>query len=186
MSGSADTFIKIWDSKTFNFITALIGHTDEVFTLVSSATLNFLFSGSLDKTIKVWDINEYELYQTLSGHTDGVEALVVDSNSRLISGSDDNSVIVWDRSDYKNTFNLTGHTRKVQTVKFLDGSRLISGSDDDKLKLWNFQIGQCIDTQTANMTGITALALMSNKMVVGVSNMSTIIKIWDTNLFQKI
>ena len=184
VSGSADSLIKIWDANTFCFIATLIGHTGEVFTLVASSNLNILFSGSLDKTIKAWDTDKYELVQTLTGHTDAVEALVVDSKNRLISGADDKSVIAWVRSDFYNIFDLKEHTEKVQTVKFLDGSRLMSGSDDDLVKLWNFQIGKCIDTQKANMNGVKALAVMSNNMVVGVSQKSNLTKIWSTNLFQ--
>jgi hypothetical protein len=48
---------KIWDLEAAKETLTLLGHTDDVTSLVLSADGKRLFSGSLDKTIKVWDLD---------------------------------------------------------------------------------------------------------------------------------
>ena len=67
-NGSDNKTIIIWDIKSGNKLTTLIGHTDWVWSLVVLPN-GLLASGSYDSTIKRWDIKSGNEIITLSGHT---------------------------------------------------------------------------------------------------------------------
>lgn len=99
ITGSEDTYIKIWDVGLVDPSTALIARVP---CLVGVTTLAFvppsqLISGHTDGSIRVWSIQNPQSVRCerlLSGHSESVRAIVVGPNL-FLSGSYDNSIIAW-------------------------------------------------------------------------------------------
>lgn len=77
----------------------ILGHTNEVKSVVFSPDGRYLYSGSWDNTVIVWDLqrpagSEYVI--RLAGHRRGIYALdVAADNKTLVSGANDRTFIIW-------------------------------------------------------------------------------------------
>src|SRR5271155_3340068 len=54
---AADKLIKLWDSRTGEFIQNYQGHTKGISDIAWSPTSDLLASGSDDKTVRLWNVN---------------------------------------------------------------------------------------------------------------------------------
>ena len=88
----------------------LIGHNNNVFSVVFSPNGEYLASGSADKTIGVWRVSSGERIKTLTGHSNYVFSVVFSPNGEyLASGSWDKTIGVWRVSSGERIKTLLGH-----------------------------------------------------------------------------
>ncbi|KAJ1913434.1 hypothetical protein IWQ60_009207 [Tieghemiomyces parasiticus] len=91
--GCQDGLIKIWDLETFQMISELHAHHDDVLALVAASTN--LFSASADGSIKVWDRN-FQRVKEIEAHEGIVLALTLTPGAHyLVSGGSDQMVKFW-------------------------------------------------------------------------------------------
>lgn len=110
LTGSDDTNINVYDTKTGALKATLEGHEGGVWAL--EYYRNTLVSGSTDRSVRVWDIERARCTQVFHGHTSTVRCLQIvlptevgrDANGRaqimpksplIITGSRDSSLRVW-------------------------------------------------------------------------------------------
>ncbi|GAM87885.1 hypothetical protein ANO11243_059130 [Dothideomycetidae sp. 11243] len=110
ITGSDDTSINVFDTKTGVLRRRLEGHEGGVWAL--SCEGDILVSGSTDRSVRVWDIKTGRCIQTFQGHTSTVRCLVIlkpvetgkdeDGNPIMhpnepiiITGSRDSTLRVW-------------------------------------------------------------------------------------------
>ncbi|CEO59824.1 Putative Cell division control protein [Penicillium brasilianum] len=110
LTGSDDTNINVYDTKTGALKATLEGHEGGVWALEYYG--NTLVSGSTDRSVRVWDIERARCTQVFNGHTSTVRCLQIvlptevgkDANGRpeimpkvplIITGSRDSNLRVW-------------------------------------------------------------------------------------------
>jgi F-box and WD-40 domain protein CDC4 len=110
ITGSDDTFIHVYDTKTGKLRKKLAGHEGGVWALQYEG--NILVSGSTDRSVRVWDIEAGLCQQVFYGHTSTVRCLQIltpvetgkDSAGKpimqpekplIITGSRDSFLRVW-------------------------------------------------------------------------------------------
>ncbi|KAF1977523.1 WD40 repeat-like protein [Bimuria novae-zelandiae CBS 107.79] len=110
LTGSDDTNINVYDTKTGALRTRLEGHEGGVWALQYEG--NTLVSGSTDRSVRVWDIEKGKCTQVFQGHTSTVRCLVILKPTKIdedcdgqpimmpkeeliITGSRDSSLRVW-------------------------------------------------------------------------------------------
>ncbi|KAJ5174322.1 uncharacterized protein N7482_000199 [Penicillium canariense] len=110
LTGSDDTNINVYDTKTGALKATLEGHEGGVWALEYHG--NTLVSGSTDRSVRVWDIERARCTQVFNGHTSTVRCLQIvlptevgkDANGRveimpkvplIITGSRDSNLRVW-------------------------------------------------------------------------------------------
>lgn len=110
LTGSDDTNINVYDTKTGALKATLEGHEGGVWALEYHG--NTLVSGSTDRSVRVWDIERARCTQVFHGHTSTVRCLQIvlptevgkDANGQpeimpktplIITGSRDSNLRVW-------------------------------------------------------------------------------------------
>jgi F-box and WD-40 domain protein CDC4 len=110
LTGSDDTNINVYDTKTGALRTRLEGHEGGVWALQYDG--NTLVSGSTDRSVRVWDIEKGKCTNVFQGHTSTVRCLVILKPAQIgtkadgkpimmpkepliITGSRDSSLRVW-------------------------------------------------------------------------------------------
>lgn len=110
ITGSDDTLIHVYDTKTGKLRKKLEGHEGGVWALQYEG--NILVSGSTDRSVRVWDIEKGMCSQVFYGHTSTVrclqilmptdtgkvqngEPVMMPANPLIITGSRDSQLRVW-------------------------------------------------------------------------------------------
>lgn len=110
LTGSDDTNINVYDTKTGALRTRLEGHEGGVWALQYEG--NTLVSGSTDRSVRVWDIESGKCTQVFQGHTSTVRCLVILKPTRI------------------------GETLDGQPIMMPKEELIITGSRDSTLRVW--------------------------------------------------
>ena len=110
LTGSDDTNINVYDTKTGALRSRLEGHEGGVWALQYEG--NTLVSGSTDRSVRVWDIEKGKCTQVFQGHTSTVRCLVILKPTQI------------------------GETLDGQPIVFPKEELIITGSRDSTLRVW--------------------------------------------------
>lgn len=110
LTGSDDTLIHVYDTKTGALRKKLEGHEGGVWALQYEG--NVLVSGSTDRSVRVWDIEKGLCTQVFHGHTSTVRCL------QILMPTD------------------TGRIEKGKPVMVPEKPLIITGSRDSQLRVW--------------------------------------------------
>ena len=153
-SGHAGARIRLWNANTGIFQRELIGHTNNVVSVVFSPTEPILVSGSYDRTIRLWPYDKITISFAgfgggrviNTGHLRVVNSIAMSPNGQMIaSGSNDTTVRLWNVETGEHLHTFAEGNRDVQSVAFSpDGETLASSSD--AVRLWNVNTGRLLHT----------------------------------------
>lgn len=128
ISGSMDSFVKIWDLDTGACLHSLEGHT----LLVGLLDLRdeLLVSAAADSTLRIWNPDSGKCKHTLSAHTGAITCFQHDGR-KVISGSE-KTVKMWDVQTGDHIQDLLTDLGGVWQVKF-DERRCVAAVQRDNL-----------------------------------------------------
>ena len=138
-----DHAIRVLDD-TLMEVRRLVGHTDEVRSLVFLPDGKRALSAGQDRSVRLWDVDAGKELRTFVGHTGPVRRLAVSPDGRrVLSSSLDRTVRCWDVETGKELSRFTGHQADVFGVAFLpDGKQAVSVGADKVARLWQTATGQ--------------------------------------------
>ncbi|KAI1820708.1 WD40 repeat-like protein [Xylaria intraflava] len=110
ITGSDDTLIHVYDTKSGKLRRRLEGHEGGVWALQYEG--NVLVSGSTDRTVRVWDIEKGSCTQVFNGHTSTVRCLQILMPTK------------------------TGKVKDGRDVMMPAKPLIITGSRDSQLRVW--------------------------------------------------
>lgn len=110
LTGSDDTNINVYDTKTGALRSRLEGHEGGVWALQYEG--NTLVSGSTDRSVRVWDIEKGKCTQVFQGHTSTVRCLVILKPTQI------------------------GETAEGDPILMPKEPLIITGSRDSTLRIW--------------------------------------------------
>lgn len=110
LTGSDDTNINVYDTKTGALRSRLEGHEGGVWALQYEG--NTLVSGSTDRSVRVWDIEKGRCTQVFQGHTSTVRCLVILKPTQI------------------------GETAEGEPIMMPTEPLIITGSRDSTLRVW--------------------------------------------------
>ncbi|MCE2401959.1 T9SS type A sorting domain-containing protein [Candidatus Poribacteria bacterium] len=181
-AGHSDKTIHLWYMGR-TYIDALIGHTDEVTSIVFSRDSRTLVSGSYDGTVRFWDFTSRSNIATFTGHTNKVKCVAFNSDERIVaSGSEDNTIILWDVTTGNPSVIHTNHIEGIHKLTFsIDGKTLVSCGNwrDSTLQIWDVATGEQKKIITDHTYGVSkAIFSPDGRTLISGSRDGTVL-IWD-------
>jgi WD40 repeat protein len=190
--------VHIWDFQTGGLAGTLMGHTDNINSVVFSPCGNMIATCSRDRTVRIWNTFSLDCKSVLEGHSDEVQTVCWSApGSKVISGSSDNTIKVWSVSDKQCPPPLSIHSGgKLYSIASSSDSSLIavgSSYQVNKIKVFDAETSRRhnrSDTQlesraTSRHTKTVNCISFSpdGQLIVSGSGDSTV-KIWETSTGQ--
>ena len=129
ITGSQDSIIRIWNSRTSEMEVELRGHTAYVRSVAFSRDNSRIVSGSEDQMVHIWNATTGELEAVLKGHTNHVTSVAFSPDgSRLVSGSLDKNIFIWNATTNEIEVELKSHTKSVAFVAFSPNGSIVASA----------------------------------------------------------
>ena len=208
LSGSDDTNINVYDTKTGALRARLEGHEGGVWALQYEG--NVLVSGSTDRTVRVWDIVSGRCRQKLQGHTSTVRCLqilmpsvvgkthegqsvLMPKQPLIITGSRDSTLRIWKLPKPKDPEYLPDpnesaespyHVRTLtghhHSVRALaaHGDTLVSGSYDCSVRVWRISTGETVHRLNGHSQKVYSVVLDVKRNRCISGSMDNFVKVW--------
>jgi hypothetical protein len=159
----------------------LVGHTDDVLTVVASANGRLAISGSRDETLRVWDLESGQSRRNLTGHSAFVTSLsITPDGRRAVSANWDKTLRVWDPENGYCLSTLVGHSEGVSSVSVTpDGRRAVSGSHDNTLRVWDLVSGKCLLILVGHRCGVTGVGVTPDGRRAVSASIDNTLRLWD-------
>ncbi|EKV03690.1 WD40 repeat-containing protein [Leptolyngbya sp. PCC 7375] len=141
VSGSADSTLRLWDSRGNPIGKPWVGHSDWIWSVAFSPDGSRIVSGSRDTNLRLWSIDGQSIGSPLEGHLGSVLSVAFSpQGDRIISTSDDGTLRFWDANGLPLGSPIEAHEGSVYSVAFSpDGNRIVSGGADNTLRLWDLK-----------------------------------------------
>ncbi|KZT03081.1 uncharacterized protein LAESUDRAFT_660442 [Laetiporus sulphureus 93-53] len=94
VSASPDRVVRLWDPRAGRRVSKLVGHTDNIRTMLLSEDAKYLLTGSTDASIKLWSLSSQRCLHTFTHHTESVWSLFSQHPTLEIFYSGDRSGLV--------------------------------------------------------------------------------------------
>jgi WD40 repeat protein len=197
ISGSNDTAVRIWDTKTGALLHKLQGYSHVVASVAISNDGTHVVSGSYDNAVHIWDTQTgldsdtrvrlrhslTDAMQNLNGHSDFVTSITISQDGiRIISGSSDKTICIWDTQIGTALRKLEGHSDAVASVAIShDGARIISGSDDKTIRIWDAQTGATLRKLEGHSNVVSSVTISQDGTCVVSGSGDMTVRIWDAH-----
>ncbi|KAK9236295.1 WD40-repeat-containing domain protein [Lipomyces kononenkoae] len=165
VSGSYDTFVRVWKLSTGECLFRLAGHGAKVYSVVIDSKRARCISGSMDWLVKVWSLETGSCLFTLEGHTSLVGLLDLNQTA-LVSAAADSTLRIWDPETGEFIHKLEGHTGAITCFQH-DDYKVVSGSDGT-LKLWNIKTGKAVRDLLSDLNRVWQVRFDDRRCVAAV------------------
>jgi WD40 repeat protein/serine/threonine protein kinase len=159
----------------------LVGHTDEVYSVVYSHSGATLATASKDGTVRLWEAATGKELAVLPGHADEAAWATFSLDDRtLATAAGDGTIRLWDIATQQVSAMLRGHSSAVVTVEFSpDGRLLASAGNDRRIKLWELPSGRLSGEFHAHGHRIAALAFAPDGRLLASASRDRTARVWD-------
>eukprot|EP00057_Strongylocentrotus_purpuratus_P031747 XP_785533.3 PREDICTED: probable E3 ubiquitin ligase complex SCF subunit sconB [Strongylocentrotus purpuratus] len=155
LSGSRDTTVKSWNSRTGEEMCSLGGHsgavtsvylltTEENQALAShydfepSKACRLALSSSRDCSVRLWDLDSSKELRSIYTFNPVTAMAFVGEISCAVTGSDGGKVELWDVASGDSLFSSLAHEDSVTCIK-VRGRQVVTASNDGVIKLWELR-----------------------------------------------
>jgi WD40 repeat protein/energy-coupling factor transporter ATP-binding protein EcfA2 len=178
VSGSADSYLRLWNLNGTMIGQPFRGHEDEVLAVAFSPNGEMIVSASEDKYLRLWNLEGNMIGLPFNGHSNAVKAVAFNRDSTTIaSGSRDKTLCLWDLQGnlMQKPFE---HENGVLSLDFSrDGRKLISCSAN-LLYLWNLQ-GVILRKFEAHTSTVRCISVSPDGKIIATGSDDKTIRLWD-------
>ncbi len=177
---ASGTMIKLWDARSGDLVSTLLGHTGKVNSAVFSVDGRLITSASDDHSVRVWEVETGTELMCLKGHSAPVTyaAFSLDQH-RIVSSSKDETVRVWDISTPDVDAVELRQTGWINSAEFSpDARQIVTASNDNIATVWDLAEGRK-DRLTGHKRLVTHARFSPDGQAVVTSSWDGTVKIWD-------
>ena len=205
-----DHDFSIWllDSRTWQEVCRMSGHTSTLFQVAVSSDLRKVVSGSNDRTARLWDARSGEQLLQFEGHDGPIVSVAFSSDDRIVlTSSMDGTARLWNAHTGAEMCSLEGHSGDGRLLPSFDGQGLqvvaalshngrmaATGASNGSVRLWDVVSGDEIRQFDGTSSVIWAVAFSpDDKLLVtsegwldtlGARDLAT--RLWDVQTGQEI
>ena len=186
ISASTDyNTVRLWDMASGQLKNTLVGHTDEVDSMVFAPDGKTIASASAyDGTVRLWDAETGQLKISLDHFNFVFSVAFAPDGKTIASAVGDKAVRLWDAEtgQLKNT--LEWHAGGVLSVAFApDGKTIASASADGIIQLWDVASGQLKNTMEGHTYQVYSVAFSPDGTTLASTDYDTV-RLWDAETGQ--
>ncbi|MGE3992486.1 WD40 repeat domain-containing protein, partial [Pseudorhodoplanes sp.] len=134
-----DSVGEIWDARSGELISRLVGHTGEITSAAISRSAEFCATASKDNTLRIWRLSDGALLKTLEREVSGVEFSQLGNLLAAVGPSD---VLVWDVKTGKERVTLD--SRAVAVAFSRGDTRIVLGDRIGRAEIWDLGSGKLV------------------------------------------
>ncbi|XP_041480023.1 pre-mRNA-splicing factor PRP46-like [Lytechinus variegatus] len=155
LSGSRDTTVKAWNTRTGDERCSLGGHSGAVtsvhlltseqnqalashYNFEANTTCHLALSSSKDCSVRLWDLDSSKELRSIYTFNPVTAMAFLNDISCVVTGSDGGKVEMWDVINGDNLFSSLAHEDHVTCIK-VRGQRVVTASSDGVIKLWELR-----------------------------------------------
>ena len=185
------SIFRLRDVQTGKLLKTLVGHTNNVSSVVYSPDGGTLASGSWDGKICFWDVATGQLQKTITGHEEGIPSIAyLPDGESLVSGGWDNNIHVWYVPFEHLLQTIAGNITEpdpgngVRSMSLNpDGRTLAVATDEDVIRLWDILTGKVKVTLASNRHGAAVAFSSVGNVIAAEGNVPagqrSGIRLWD-------
>jgi WD repeat-containing protein 48 len=151
-SGGPESVVRLWDPRSGKRITKLVGHTDNVRSILVNEAGDTVMTASSDQTVKVWSVAAGRCMYTLTMHNDSVWSLFSDHPDLGVFYSSDRSGLVV-KTDVRGTSEMDEGLSVALAQEHNGVSKLVASAD----YIWTASASSSINRWRNIETGSDAL-----------------------------
>jgi WD40 repeat protein len=176
-SGGGDKIIKLWDTKTWQEITTLTGHSDTITSLAFSPTQRTLLSAA-GSTIKLWQVDTGDEISFTAPSAPRVISFNA-TGEQFACGGLKGVFTLWRVDTREKICTTTLHSEEITSVAFSGDGRFFATSSYDKsIKLWNAKTIDLIDTFSEHSEAIYSLSFCPDSSILASGSSDKTIRLW--------
>ena len=176
-SGGGDKAIKLWNTKTWEERSTLIGHSDAIASLAFSPVEPSLIS-TAGSTIKLWKLDTDD--EISFAASSAPRAVSFNANGQtLATGGLKGAFSLWALKIEEEVIKDTLHSEEIRAIAFSsNGHFFATGSYDKTIKLWNAITGDLINTFTGHSDAVYSLAFCPDSSILASGSADKTIRLW--------
>ncbi|XP_064646800.1 uncharacterized WD repeat-containing protein all2124-like [Lineus longissimus] len=191
ITGSRDTYLKVWDAMLNFALVKTINTSIEILASCFSPNGLDLVIAGCGSSVAMLETSTWRMTGASTGYASlNLCVAYAPDGSYFLTGGDDSSITVWKRmgdGQIMARSRLTAHRAWIWCIKFgRDGKHFFSCSSDRSLKLWNAETQTVIATvggHNHRVTCVTLLPGMTSTFVT--SSLDGSLKVWNYDIVLK-
>ena len=132
LSASDDESILVWDTRTWQTVDELTGHSGYIREVAAQGRV--AVSGGEDRTVRVWDLSDGSCLAVFDDHVSSVDHVAISPDGMLAaSAGRDNQVLLWDLDGLRRSRELYGtpqFIRELPNLGWMGDTWILCGRND--------------------------------------------------------
>jgi len=187
-SGSADKYVKIWDTKTWQNIYNIKNEYNEIWGIpvAFSRDNKYLIIGAYENLV-IYDVNKnFTEIKRMFAHKKGIQSLYISPSCEFVATAGvDGTISVFNIQDLDLVFSKKCHENEVWNICISEDNKyILSGGEDCYMKLWKFPTLDLITNIRYHELPIEYVRISYDGNLLMQASADSTISIWKFNNYQ--